>query len=491
MAVGPEESKQEESSALRSIIRGPTKLFFEEIWQNACALYTHEIDDGVTSHESSVSASSFDLEQVQASPFQQLLRNGWSSMIQLLENSRQRYFNTATNEIYVPLMFQDGEIVSPELYKHSLFHAYLNGCSIVINHADEACPYLAVLCLDLQKTFPHAYANTYLTPPLSQAVPPHADDRDVLILQIYGKKHWQVYSNIPIPYPYPQEQVGKDGRKVPPYVLNGPCLIDCILQPGDALYMPRGYVHQAHTVSDEPSYHVTIALATHDWTLAGLFTSATTHIVHGNISHRRALPVHLGRNIGSPSLHNDGYCNDVCALQEQLDRLFDELKTQITAQTVIKNLNHRYEIHNNRALPLRQEIINQTIIKNQGNGRQTSKTPTLAAMASTQNTAVVVGPEAATLLDMSTLVRASTVEEKLSLAGVGGPSNGLHVREAIADALMEILLQLKGREGKTCCVKNLRSLVHSSTLSPLLCDLTLLSFAKTCVELGALAIVVS
>lgn len=466
----PEAPVHEESFALRSIIGGPTKQFFEEIWQKACVLYSNKIDiaDNCPAH------TSFHVKQVQASPYHELLRNNFSSLVQLLEKSRRRYseFESETAALVdrdFPLLFQQREIVSPDPYNHSLFHAYLNGCSVVVNHADETCPYLAALCLDLQKSLPHAYANTYLTPPDSQAVPPHADDRDVLILQVYGKKQWKVYKTIPIPYPYPQEQVGKDGLEVPPQVLEGPCLIDCVLESGDVLYMPRGYVHQAQTVSNMPSYHVTIALATHDWTLAGLVTSATQHTLHRIIPYRQALPVHLGR-VGTNTTE------DTIALQGQLDAVFDELKARITADTVIRNLTHRYDLHNNRSSPIRLAIMNEA------SRDCTTATTTVA-------TNVVFGREAATLVQMSTRLRAATLDEKASLVVPGSPPRGLHVREAIADTIMEILAQLKSVEGITCRVRDLRELVHPSKLSPMVCDLTLLSFAKSCVELGAIAVV--
>jgi Cupin superfamily protein len=452
-------SIQEESVALRSIIGGPTRPFFDEVWQQVCVLYSNEIEGG-----RSDTRKSFDLQRAQESPYQELLSNGWSSLVQLLEDSRHRYESPATE---APLLFQNRENVSPVLYDRSLFHAYLNGCSVVVNHADETCPYLATLCQDLQKSVPHAYANTYLTPPGSQAVPPHADDRDVLILQVYGKKHWKVYKNIPIPYPYPHEQVGKDGLEVPPQVLEGPCLIDCVLREGDVLYMPRGYVHEAQTLSDVPSYHVTIALATHDWTLAGLVTNATQHMLSRHIPYRQALPVHLGRGAANT---NDNA--NVQALQEQLDTVFQELKTRITAETMIHNLAHRYELHNTRCLPARLGVMNKP------------RDPDAAT-----NNGSVVGRDAAALVQLSSILRAATPDEKASIAVPDGPPKGLHVREATADTIMGILSRLKCVNGMTCRVGDMRGLVHPSKVSHLVCDLTLLSFAKSCVELGALAIV--
>jgi hypothetical protein len=100
------------------------------------------------------------------------------------------------------MFFSHGTPVPPDAYNNSLFHAYLDGCSVVINHADWISADIAHLCLDLTKSIPHVYANTYLTPPSSQAVAPHADDRDVFVIQLIGKKHWKVYKTVPIPVRY-------------------------------------------------------------------------------------------------------------------------------------------------------------------------------------------------------------------------------------------------------------------------------------------------
>ena len=97
------------------------------------------------------------------------------------------------------------------MYGNSPFAAYLDGCSIVNNHADLLLPPLAALCVDLQKSIPHAYVNTYLTPPSAAAVQAHADDWYVFVIQILGEKKWKVYGEVP----FPNEQVGKGGLPVP------------------------------------------------------------------------------------------------------------------------------------------------------------------------------------------------------------------------------------------------------------------------------------
>jgi Cupin superfamily protein len=449
-----------ESIALRDILGGSTKYFFDEIWQRACVVYTgSRHNDRIENY-----SEFFNLSLAQSSPYQEVVRCGWNSLINLLENSRERFEYPPNDDVDPPLLFLDRELVQPEIFNNSLFHAYLNGCSVVINHADEVCPYLATLCQDLQLSLPHVYANTYLTPPDSQAVPPHADDRDVLIFQLHGKKRWRIYKNIPIPYPYPHEQVGKNGLDVPNEVLNGPLIIDKVLEVGDVLYMPRGFVHEAQTLPNEPSYHATIAVATHDWTLAGLMTTATQHMLHRNIAYRKGLPVHLGRR----SVSTD---DDIRSLQSQIDAAFSALQNEITAESVIRNLVHRYDRHNTRCDAIRNTVMSL-------------QEPNL-----TMNHLIHdVGRDAARKVNLQSTLRVATAEEKESISrALPSMTRGLHVREAAADVILGILAQWKRIDGTICRVKDVRSWI--SPITPVVCDLTLLSFAKTCVELGALAVV--
>ena len=75
-------------------------------------------------------------------------------------------------------------------------HAWLDGCSLIVNRADcvdEACRKLSVL---LRAHLPHAYVQLYATPPHAQAVDAHADDRDVFVVQLEGKKSWVVYAAV-------------------------------------------------------------------------------------------------------------------------------------------------------------------------------------------------------------------------------------------------------------------------------------------------------
>ena len=224
----------------------------------------------------------------------------WDDVAQMLHHCRE-------SPSRAPLFFQNGNpITDPETtYANNPHAAYLDGCSIIVNHADFHHPIIANLCNSLQETFPHVYANTYLSPPDSHAVNAHADDRDVLVVQLLGSKTWKVYRKVPIKYPFENEQVGKNGLGVDPSVFaGGLCFEDeeITLSAGDVLYMPRGFVHEASTHTQtatttttngaiEPSFHITLALATHDWCIASILSDTIRNTLIDNPEFRKALPI--------------------------------------------------------------------------------------------------------------------------------------------------------------------------------------------------------
>jgi len=192
-------SRDEVSKTLQSIVGHEisTHDFFEQVWQKECKIFRSatslqqpQPSNGAVSSE----------DEACHSPLNSLVCNASPALLSLLQEARGRYgeCDSADDNTMVPILFCNGQSVSPEPYGYNLFHAYLDGCSVVLNHADWSSAEIARVCLDLQKNFPHCYANTYLTPPASQAVPPHADDRDVFVIQLLGKKHWKVYQTVPI-----------------------------------------------------------------------------------------------------------------------------------------------------------------------------------------------------------------------------------------------------------------------------------------------------
>eukprot|EP00656_Telonema_subtile_P025963 TRINITY_DN27983_c0_g1_i1.p1 TRINITY_DN27983_c0_g1~~TRINITY_DN27983_c0_g1_i1.p1 ORF type:complete len:159 (+),score=14.21 TRINITY_DN27983_c0_g1_i1:326-802(+) len=136
----------------------------------------------------------------------------------------------------------------------------------------------------------------YLTPAGSQTAPPHTDDRDVLIVQVFGRKHWRVWDN-PVPLCYKDEQLGKSQPSLRAEDLGEPSISDTLEQ-GDVLYMPRGFLHEA-TTSDTTSLHITFAIPTADFavghmvseiadTIARQLPAAAVYAVRILNLHRRA-----------------------------------------------------------------------------------------------------------------------------------------------------------------------------------------------------------
>lgn len=465
--------ERKESQALEAILRHSVtpmsvSTFFSSIYQDSCCVFPAPAcrTCGTESND----------------PYTNLIRNGWDCLVQLLEASRRRAEEVSRGNAHQKddhprihhgetLLFQNQASLDPDTseqqYNHSLFAAYLDGCSIVTNHADTLSPYLAALCNDLQHSFPHAYANTYLTPPGTQTVPAHADDRDVLIIQIVGQKEWTIYQRIPIPYPYPHEQVGKHpSLPVPDAVTDGPILLQRVLQPGDVLYIPRGYVHVAVTSAQQPSLHATVALATHDWSWAGVLTRATEQGLAGVVDYRKAMDRHLGTR------EWDQVPGTVKAqAQSVLDQMWVMLREQVTVEALHHALEHKYREHNERARRVREEILQARAVD--FNGAKQG----------------VVGREAADRVLLGTRVRGATPEEKASVT-LPSQTRGLQVTDQNYDAIIHVLTKFKQDPVLSCRVDQLGTLCHGllQGTSDHLCPLTWLAFARQCVELGAFVV---
>lgn len=156
-------------------------------------------------------------------------------------------------------------------------------------------------------------------------------------------------------------------------------------------------------------------------------------------------------------------------MQQMVDNAFETVKLQVTLESIGRHLSTKYERHNQRALSKRMRRIHE------------------ARFPKTQlnNNHAVVGPDAALRVSLISKIRAATAEEKALV--VAQEQQGLHVRPETADVVLEFLKKLKGGDPPMCQVAQLPSLLDSPP-SDLICNLTLLSFAKCCVELGALAI---
>jgi lysine-specific demethylase/histidyl-hydroxylase NO66 len=123
---------------------------------------------------------------------------------------------------------------------------FANGCTIRLLcphlHSDSVHSLLSTLELEFGCM---VGSNAYLTPGGDfQGFAPHYDDVEAFILQLEGRKRWRVY-----PPPNKAETLPRfSSRDYTEEDMEGTApVIDTVLGPGDILYMPRGWIHQAHT----------------------------------------------------------------------------------------------------------------------------------------------------------------------------------------------------------------------------------------------------
>ena len=142
-----------------------------------------------------------------------------------------------------------------KVYDH--FHA---GATIVLQGLHRWWPPLTAFCRDLELFLTHpVQVNAYLTPPASRGLGVHHDTHDVFVLQVHGRKLWQVW-DAAVPFPLPHQRKLPPGAEAPA----GPPLVDAELAPGDCLYVPRGFRHAART-AEAASLHLTVGISTRNW----------------------------------------------------------------------------------------------------------------------------------------------------------------------------------------------------------------------------------
>jgi cupin superfamily protein len=133
-----------------------------------------------------------------------------------------------------------------------------SGATIVLQGLHLFRPELGAFCRSLERTLGHpAQANAYYTPRAAQGLPVHHDTHDVFVLQVVGEKRWLVYEpalELPL----------KDQKYSPELGEPGDPVHDLVLRPGDMLYLPRGWLHEALT-SDSDSLHLTVGVNVVTW----------------------------------------------------------------------------------------------------------------------------------------------------------------------------------------------------------------------------------
>ena len=162
--------------------------------------------------------------------------------------------------------FDDGTVfLDEDAFAEKCKHAFKNGYSIALRGMEFRSEKVAAIASALADLFgqPSVGANIYFSPPRSQGLARHYDDHCVLVWQLLGCKKWMIWPN-------PKPLLPRLYEPFDPL----DCTLDDnsggveVLHEGDMMYIPRGYVHEAHTDVGESqmnayagySLHLTLAI---------------------------------------------------------------------------------------------------------------------------------------------------------------------------------------------------------------------------------------
>ncbi len=229
---------------------------------------------------------------------------------------------------------------------------FAEGATIVLQGLHRLWPGVIDFTTGLTAELGHpAQVNAYITPPSSQGFSAHYDVHDVFVLQFAGRKHWKVHAPVH-PAPLRDQQWHDHAEAVASRARDDAPVIDEVLEPGDVMYLPRGWLHSATALGDV-SAHLTIGV--HVVTKFAL-VEALTALAGADDRLRASLP--LGIDIADPGVL-DGH------LESVRDDLIAALKT-VPAEDVARHVRDR-TWKGNRPEPL-APVAAATFALNLGDG---------------------------------------------------------------------------------------------------------------------------
>ncbi|KUH96434.1 cupin domain-containing protein [Mycobacterium sp. IS-1556] len=152
-----------------------------------------------------------------------------------------------------------GAEIPDQIDSAKLLSQFVSGATIVLQGLHRLWPPLIAFVRQAVDELGHpVQANAYVTPPVNRGFDPHYDVHDVFVLQVSGQKRWIVHEPV-FEHPLPWQPWTQHRAQIEKRVADAP-VIDTVLSEGDALYLPRGWVHSAQALQ-MTSIHLTIGVA--------------------------------------------------------------------------------------------------------------------------------------------------------------------------------------------------------------------------------------
>lgn len=191
-----------------------------------------------------------------------------------------------------------GAAISDQLDDTALLRLFASGHTLVLQGLHRTHPPVLDLAQQLAADLGHpVQVNAYVTPAQSTGFSAHYDVHDVFVLQTSGEKRWRLHAPV---HPHPlRDQPWQQREEAVARAAEEEPYLEVTLQPGDALYVPRGWLHAA-TALGGVSTHLTVGV--HVWHRGHLVESLldeARRAVSANAAQRTSL--RPGVDVGDPA----------------------------------------------------------------------------------------------------------------------------------------------------------------------------------------------
>jgi len=153
-----------------------------------------------------------------------------------------------------------GAEIADQVLDEKVLALLCDGATFVLQGVHRTWAPVSAFAAALRADLGHpVQVNAYVTPAGNRGFATHYDTHDVFVLQVAGRKRWRIHEPVMVD-PLERQPWGGRADEVTAAATGEPA-IDAVFAPGDALYLPRGWLHSAEAVG-ELSVHLTIGVRT-------------------------------------------------------------------------------------------------------------------------------------------------------------------------------------------------------------------------------------
>jgi ribosomal protein L16 Arg81 hydroxylase len=141
----------------------------------------------------------------------------------------------------------------PRLKAAEMTNLLAEGATLIVDEMDDLEPAVRDLAAGLERIFRiRIQVNMYAGWRTNNGFDLHFDDHDTMILQVFGRKRWQIFNPTRLhPFKKDAEEAAKPTE---------PPIWDGVFEEGGLFYIPRGWWHIAFPM-DEPCLHLTVGFS--------------------------------------------------------------------------------------------------------------------------------------------------------------------------------------------------------------------------------------